>query len=163
MTQNWAKWIGWPTIPHNDAQRKISEIDRAIREGRREPLRFSDVYTSEREIVEMTAVVETFGHSPERFLEILHQDSDAFGVEPADVYATGRMYEEPSWPEDGFGMTIEELDWLTEVCCDVTERATLPSDDEYTKSPFERLAELCEFLSYAQEIGVPPSITRGDQ
>lgn len=162
MTRNWAKWITWPAAPQNEEQANIEDIDRAIKERRRDPLP-DDVDTSERELVEMAEVVDTHGHDPVRFLRILHQDADEFGVLPEDVYETDHLHEGPYWPEVGFALTMDELEWLASVCCDVADSADPANDDEYAYSPIERLVDLCDFLTYAREIAVPPSIGRGDQ
>lgn len=163
MSRNWAKWIRWPARIHNEDQAKIEEVNRAIKERRREPLP-DGVDTSEREIVEMASVVSAHGYDPQRFLEILHQDASTFDVEPESVYATDDLSEEPRWPEGGFGLTMDELDWLADVCCDVAERADVSEDRQYEHdAPVERLQNLCEFLEYAREVGIPPSLVRGDQ
>lgn len=161
MKGNWIKWVDWPLVFHNEAQRGIEEIWRAIQENRHPSLP-DGVDTSEEEIVEMAEVVDEHGRDPERFLRILHQDAEAYDVTPEEVYVTDERGTEPYWPEGGFGLTVDEMEWLTDVCCDVAERAASP-DDTYSRSPVERLSELCEFLQYAREIGVPPSVGRGDQ
>lgn len=162
MNRNWAKSIHWPGLPENDDQQNIVAIRREIRERRRDPLP-EQVDTSERELVEMADVLDQHGHDPVRFLRILHQDADEFGVLPEDVYETDHLHEGPYWPEVGFALTMDELEWLASACCDVADRADPANDDEYVDSPIERLSDLCDFLTSAREIGVPPSIRRGDQ
>lgn len=162
MKDSLHKSIHWPGAAQNKDQEGIEEIHRAIKERRRDSLPYK-VNTSEREIVEMATVVDNHGHDPIRFLHILRQDSERFGVQPEDVYENDQYHEGPYWPELGFALTMEELDWLANVCCQTVEHASSGEDRSFQHSPIERLDELCEFLRYAQQIEIPPSLRRGDQ
>lgn len=162
MSRNWFKKIDWPLFAQTADQEGIEELYRAQKEGRHSELP-DGVGTSESEIVEMARVLDDHGHDPGRFLRVLRQDAEEFAVAPEEVYEEDDLHEEPYWPELGFGLTMAELTWLRSACCDVAASADSAADGEYEHSPVERLDELCEFLTCAEEIEIPPSLSRGDE